>query len=112
MSQHKTMKIAITAIACALLPISAMAAEEFTITIKDHKFTPDVIEVPAGVKVKLKVVNEDATPEEFESYELHREKIIKGNSTGIVFVGPLKAGEYPFFGEFNEATAKGKLIAK
>jgi plastocyanin len=85
---------------------------EFKLVIKDHKFTPAELTIPAGVKVKLIVDNQDATPEEFESHELNREKVIPGNSQAKIFVGPLKAGTYPFFGEFNEATAQGKLIAK
>lgn len=85
---------------------------EFTLTIKDHKFEPAELTVPAGVKVKLKVINADATPEEFESHELNREKVIPGKATAMIFVGPLKAGVYPFFGEFNPKTAQGKLIAK
>ena len=56
--------------------------------------------------------NRDDTPEEFESYELNREKVIVGNSQGVVFIGPLKPGEYPFFGEFNMKTALGKIIAE
>lgn len=88
------------------------APQEFTLTIKDHKFEPVELTVPAGQKVKLKVVNADATPEEFESHELHREKVIPGNTTATIVVGPLKAGEYAFFGEFNPKTAQGKLVAK
>lgn len=94
---------------------ASLAGDElkiFTLTIKDHKFTPDTLEVPANEKMQLIVKNEDPTPEEFESHELKREKIIKGNSEAKIFVGPLEPGEYPFFGEFNEATAQGKLIAK
>ena len=93
---------------------AAAAADppEFTLTIKDHKFEPAELTVPAGQKVKLKVVNADATPEEFESHELKREKVIPGNTTATIFVGPLKPGEYPFFGEFNPKTAQGKLIVK
>ena len=91
---------------------AAQAVQEIVVVIKDHKFSPDVVEVPAGEKVKLVIMNEDPTPEEFESHELNREKIIRGNSKGIVLIGPLKAGEYPFFGEFNEATAQGKVVVK
>jgi hypothetical protein len=68
--------------------------------------------VPAGQKVKLVIQNQDPTPEEFESHTMHREKIIAGNSTGIVIIGPLQPGSYDFVGEFNEATAKGKVIVK
>jgi hypothetical protein len=93
-------------------PFSASAADSYTLTIKDHKFNPETLEIPAGEKVKITVVNEDPTPEEFESYELNREKIINGNSKGIVFVGPLEPGTYPFFGEFNQDSAKGQIVAK
>jgi hypothetical protein len=68
--------------------------------------------VPAGQKVKLIVENQDATPEEFESHELNREKIVAPKSKVSIFIGPLKAGKYPFFGEFNQATARGLVIAE
>lgn len=85
---------------------------EFILTITNHQFSPMELVIPAGQKVKVKVVNADPTPEEFESHELNREKVIPGNSTGIVFIGPLSAGTYPFFGEFNQATAQGKVVVK
>lgn len=102
------------AFALSLLAAPALADEvkSFEIIIKDHKFSPATVEVPAGEKVKLLVHNQDATPEEFESHDFKREKVIPGGSKATIFVGPLKAGEYKFFGEFNEATAQGKLIAK
>lgn len=103
----------------ALMAISALSTAPaladtpvFELSIKDHRFDPAVLEVPQGQKVKLVVKNLDATPEEFESYELNREKVIPGNSEGTVFVGPLDAGEYPFFGEFNMKTAQGRIVAK
>jgi hypothetical protein len=80
--------------------------------IKDHLFYPAEVIVPANKKVKLLVINQDATPEEFESYELNREKVIIGNSKAIIFIGPLDPGEYPFFGEFNMSTALGKIIVE
>jgi len=91
----------------------SMAAEpEFVITIKDHKFDPAELVIPVDTKVKLVVKNLDPTPEEFESHDLHREKIVAGNGQITVFVGPLKPGSYSFFGEFNQATAQGKIIVK
>ena len=102
----------------ALLGASSLAtgaeapAAEFTLTIRDHKFEPAEVVVPAGQKVKIKVVNADPTPEEFESHELNREKVIPGKATAMIFVGPLKPGEYPFFGEFNPKTAQGKLVVR
>jgi len=70
------------------------------------------VEIPVDTKVKLIVKNEDKTPEEFESHDFKREKIIPGGTTAKILVGPLKAGEYKFFGEFNPKTAQGKLVVK
>jgi len=100
-------------LAAGLLALPALAATpEFTLVIKDHRFVPAELVIPAGQKVKLVVDNQDATPEEFESQRLNREKIIPGNSHAPVFVGPLEAGRYTFFGEFNPTTAQGVLIAR
>jgi len=98
--------------ALALTPALAFANDEITLVIKDHQFSPAEVRIPAGKKVKLIIDNQDATPEEFESHELNREKIIPAKSKGSVFIGPLKAGKYPFFGEFNQATARGVVIAE
>jgi hypothetical protein len=80
--------------------------------IKDHLFYPSEIIIPAETKVKLLVINDDETAEEFESYELNREKIIMGGSKAVIFIGPLKPGSYPFFGEFYPKTAQGVVIAQ
>jgi len=92
---------------------SAIAADgELRLTIKDHRFQPERLEVPAGVKFKLLVKNEDSTPEEFESFELNREKVVPPGQEIPIFLGPLDKGEYPYFGDFHKDTAKGVLIAK
>ena len=97
----------------ALAPALAQGAEgEILLTIKDHRFDPSEVRVPANQKVKLLVQNLDATAEEFESHALNREKVIPGNSKAVLYVGPLSPGHYPFFGEFHEQTAKGVVIAE
>lgn len=106
-------KITLALVALVMMSFGFSAqAEEYVITIKDHKFTPAELTVPAGQKIKLVVKNDDPTPEEFESHDLSREKIISGNNKGIILVGPLKPGTYKYFGEFNEDTAQGKIIAQ
>ncbi|WP_431861221.1 cupredoxin domain-containing protein [Azospirillum sp.] len=104
--------IAALAVAPLLLASPALADNEFTIVIKDHKFQPATLEVPAGQKLVLIVDNQDPTPEEFESRDFKAEKIIGGNRSAKVNVAPLKPGTYKFFGEFNMDTAQGVLIAK
>ena len=99
-------------IACGITIAPAHAADEYLIVIKEHRMNPAELEVPAGKKIKLIVDNQDPTPEEFESHTLNREKIIPGKTKATIFIGPLKPGTYEFFGEFNMATAQGKIIAK
>ena len=101
--------------AVLLLASSAACAADlaqFTLTLRNHVFVPAQLVVPANTKFKLVVVNEDPTPEEFESHELNREKIVTGKGRIVVFLGPLKPGTYPYFGEFNMATAKGTIVAR
>ena len=98
---------------CSLQLVPAQAGKPvFEIEIRDHLFWPAEITVPANTKVKLLVYNRDPTSEEFESYEMNREKVIMGNRKAVIFIGPLLPGEYPFFGEFNPDTAQGKVIAE
>lgn len=96
-----------------LLPLVTHAADgDFTLIIRDHRFQPAELVIPSGKKVKLQVQNQDATPEEFESHALNREKVIPGHGSATIYIGPLKPGRYPFFGEFNEATAQGVIVAQ
>lgn len=88
------------------------APPEIRLEIREHLFYPSTVEVPAGQKVKLLINNSDPTPEEFESYALNREKVIPGNSRTVIFIGPLKPGEFAFFGEFYPRTAQGKVVAR
>lgn len=93
---------------------TSIAAEEpaYTLVIKDHQFQPTEIEVPAEQKIALLVKNNDTTPEEFESTELRREKVVAGGDQITVYIGPLRPGKYEFFGDFNPTTARGHIIAK
>ena len=109
------MKRTPTIVLLSLLSTTAFATgDEFTLVIKDHAFEPKEITIPAGKKVKLLVVNKDATPAEFESKPLSREKVIPGKSTATVNLGPLKAGRYAFVEEYheNEAAAQGTIIVE
>jgi plastocyanin len=99
------------AAALVLSPVGAHA-QSFTVTIKDHKFTPSELKVPAGKRITVTVVNDDPTPEEFESHELKFEKVLPGKSKGVVRFGPLTKGRYPFIGEYHQDTAKGAVIAE
>jgi len=88
------------------------ADPEIRLVLKDHRFNPSEVTAPAGQKVRLVIENQDATPEEFESYALNREKIVPAGGSIVVYVGPLKPGRYEFFGEFNASTARGWLVVQ
>lgn len=107
-----TLRPMLLSLSFLLLCGNAFAAEEMALTIKDHRFAPAELKIPAGKKIKLIVENQDATAEEFESHDLNREKVIAPKSKATIFIGPLKPGTYKFFGEFNEATAQGAVIVE
>jgi plastocyanin len=113
LAQGFVSRIAVLAASLALSCGAARAADmEVPLVIKNHRFEPAELTVPVGQRVKLIVHNQDSTPEEFESHLLNREKVIPAGAKATIFIGPLKAGRYEFFGEYNEATAKGVVIAE
>jgi len=117
MNQHKPLYApVISLLAILLLSVVTTAVKAETpvikIEIRNHLFYPSSFTIPVNTKVKLMIYNRDNTSEEFESYELNREKVIMGNRKAVIFIGPLPAGEYPFFGEFYPKTAQGKVIAE
>ena len=95
-----------------LPPAGAAEEAEVTISLKDHKFDPAEIKVPAAQAIKLTVNNLDATPEEFESHPLGVEKVIAGKGTATIRLKPLAKGTYAFVGEYHEETAKGTIVAE
>ena len=110
----KRMRGTVLAMALAVLgaPATNALAQEFNLVIRNHKFEPEEIRIPAGKRVSVYVTNEDATPEEFDSAALKVEKVIAGRSKALVRIGPLDAGRYEFMGEFHAETAKGAVIAE
>lgn len=82
------------------------------LVLREHRFEPAELRVPARQRIRLSVHNQDSTPEEFESHALNREKLIPAGATAVIFIGPLKPGRYAFMGEFNAATATGVVIAE
>ncbi|MBI3621960.1 MAG: cupredoxin domain-containing protein [Nitrospirae bacterium] len=86
------------------------ADQELALTIRGHRFEPTEVRAKAGSPIVLKVTNADATPEEFESTALNREKLVRGGGTITIRLPALKPGVYEFFGEFNPKTATGRLV--
>ena len=97
-----------------LVPTLAAAADppDIPLTIENNRFQPDEIKVKAGEGFVLVITNKDKKPEEFESKDLRIEKVIPAGKTVRLKMPALKAGTYGFVGEYNEKTAKGRIIAE
>jgi plastocyanin len=86
-------------------------APQIVIALRGHQFVPAEVTAPAGVKIELRVHNEQTTSAEFESSSLHREQIVTPGATISVYLGPLDPGTYEFFDDFHPAT-RGHLVVK
>jgi len=98
--------------AWALTQAHAGELPSVTLIIKAGRFHPEVLEVPANTKFRLVIRNEGPGPEEFESAELRKEKVLAAGVTSFLIFQPLKPGSYKFFGEFHPETAQGRMVAK
>ena len=102
--------IAAAALACLATGPVARAAEQVTLTLKDHGFMPAEIEAPANERFRIEITNQDATPAEFESSDLRAEKVVVPGGKITVMAGPLKPGTYAFFDDYHPDTAKGTVV--
>jgi uncharacterized cupredoxin-like copper-binding protein len=91
----------------------AQAAEpEIPLVIEKNRFEPDVIKVKAGAPFVLVITNKDKGPEEFDMQNPRIEKVIPAGKTMKVKIPALKAGKYPFVGEYHAETAKATIVAE
>ncbi|MGB0938535.1 MAG: cupredoxin domain-containing protein [Colwellia sp.] len=96
-----------------LLPFTLWAkTKEFHLTIENHVFTPSELKVPANEKVKLIIYNKDKVAEEFDSFDLNREKVLFPDKKTTIYIGPLQEGRYEYFGEYNPNTARGIILVE
>jgi len=84
----------------------------FQLLIRNARFEPATIEVPANTKFRLLIKNEGPGAEEFESVELRKEKVLAPGAASFLIFQPLKPGVYKFFGDFHPETAQGQIVAK
>jgi Cupredoxin-like domain len=104
-------------IAAAVLALGATEGRAqdmpvFSIEFKDGVITPLRTEVPARRAFKIELHNTGTTPAEFESIELHREKVLAPQSTTFIVFRTLDPGEYKFFDDFHPDAPQAVLVAK
>jgi plastocyanin len=93
-----------------MAPAASGQPEVVKLTLKDHRFSPETITIPAGQRVKIDFTNEDASADDFDSDDLHVDKDIGPHGRTAFFIGPLKPGSYAFKGELHAATAHGTVV--
>ncbi len=88
----------------------APAPAALTLTLRDHRFIPDTLTAPAGVRIAITLINLDGAREEFDSSDLGVEEDVTPRAHIRFTIGPLKPGSYDFMGEAHADTAHGKLV--
>lgn len=86
--------------------------KEFHLTLENHVFTPSELIIPANEKVKLIIHNKDSVAEEFDSFDLNREKVLFPDKKTTIFIGPLTPENYEYFGEYHPNSARGVIIVE
>jgi hypothetical protein len=96
----------------AVLAGSAIAQQaSVSVSVKSGQFQPREIKAPANTPLTLTVKNLDVKPMEFESVSLRVEKVVPGNSSGLVRIRALSPGRYQFFDDFNPSNI-GMLVVE
>src|SRR5262245_9886655 len=107
------LQVILLCIACsAVLVFAADTPPQLTLTLDQHRFSPEELRVKANTPFLLVITNKDKEDEEFEISSLRIEQIVPGGKTLQLKMPALKPGTYKFVGEFHEKTAKGRIIAE
>lgn len=104
--------IAAALVATGVPAIAADPVAEIPLVIEKNRWQPDVIKVKAGAPFVLVITNKDKGPEELDMLQPRIEKVIPGGKTVKLRMPALKAGTYPFVGEYHAETAKAKIVAE
>ena len=94
------------------LPAAPSADPTVVLTLKNHRFEPAKVTLPAGRKIHVRLINQDGAMEEFDSSDLKVEQDVTPHGRTDFTVGPLKPGTYAFMGEAHPATAEGSFTAQ
>lgn len=73
---------------------------------------PASLTLPANTPIKLQVTNAGDAAIEFESFELHRERVVQPGETITVYIPALPPGTYPFFDDFSHGAVKGEIVSR
>jgi hypothetical protein len=90
-------------------------APTFSIEFHDGKIAPLRLEVPANKRFRIELHNTGVTAAEFESTDLHLEKVLAPNNPNpppVLVIHSLDPGQYVFFDDLHPDAPKILLVAK
>jgi hypothetical protein len=90
----------------------ARAADDSSLRFHTGAVEPASLALPANTPVKLQVTNAGDAAVEFESFELHRERVVQPGQTITVYIPALPPGTYPFFDDFSHGAVKGEIVSR
>lgn len=105
----------LTALLCGAAAAALAAAEtlpSFTVEVRDGVFKPKHLEIPAGRRVKIELVNHGPGPLEFENDEMHIEKVLAAGARSFIVLPALAPGRYEFVDEFNPVSGVLEVRAR
>jgi hypothetical protein len=107
------LKIVAAVLAFFALQAGAVAddLQTYKLELKDHKFAPAELHVPAAKPFWVVIANSEDAADEFEMSAPTVEKIIQPGAEGRVRVRPLAPGRYTFFDDFHP-DATGAIVAE
>jgi hypothetical protein len=82
------------------------------IRLADGRYQPSELVVEADTPFTVRVTNATDAAIEFESFELHRERVVQPGETIVVRFPAIAAGSYNFFDDFHTDVPHGAIVAK
>jgi hypothetical protein len=101
----------------AFLPpvLSARGGDEApapVLRFEGHAFSPRELVVPAGSRLRLRIVNAGTDAIEFESLALNRERVVPPGEAVVLYLPALDRGAYGFVDDFHREAGEGTITAR
>ena len=97
-----------------VLAVSTARAADDSSQLRFHagNVEPASLTLPANTPVKLQVTNAGDAAVEFESFDLHRERVVQPGQTITVYIPALPPGTYSFVDDFSHGAVKGEIVSR
>jgi heme/copper-type cytochrome/quinol oxidase subunit 2 len=110
---RKTATLTASFILLAALTATSLQADDSShLRFHAGAVEPASLTLPANTPVKLRVTNDGAAAVEFESFELHRERVVQPGQTITVYIPALPPGTYSFVDDFSHGAVKGEIVSR